>query len=133
GLPPAARRRAGRHHRAGRRRGSRGADPRQQPPASRPRHGPLAAAPRKLNLMPKERLYLFDTTLRDGAQTAGIEFSLEDKISVAALLDELGVDYVEGGFPGANVVDDAFFSENRTRRATFTAFGMTRRSGRSVG
>ncbi|HEV7276217.1 MAG TPA: citramalate synthase [Devosiaceae bacterium] len=82
--------------------------------------------------MPKERLYLFDTTLRDGAQTAGIEFSLEDKISVAALLDELGVDYVEGGFPGANVVDDAFFSKNRTRRATFTAFGMTRRSGRSV-
>lgn len=80
--------------------------------------------------MSRERLYLFDTTLRDGAQTAGIEFSLEDKISVTALLDELGVDYVEGGFPGANVVDDAFFSENRTSRAIFTAFGMTRRSGR---
>jgi len=83
--------------------------------------------------MSKERLYLFDTTLRDGAQTAGIEFSLEDKIRVAALLDELGVDYVEGGYPGANVVDDAFFAETRTKRATFTAFGMTKRSGRSAG
>ena len=54
---------------------------------------------------PKERLYLFDTTLRDGAQTAGIEFSLEDKISVVRLLEQLGVDYIEGGYPGANVVD----------------------------
>jgi 2-isopropylmalate synthase len=83
--------------------------------------------------MTKERLYLFDTTLRDGAQTAGIEFSLEDKIAVTRLLEELGVDYIEGGFPGANVVDDAFFAENRTSRAIFTAFGMTKRAGRSVG
>ncbi|HZY67629.1 MAG TPA: citramalate synthase, partial [Devosia sp.] len=83
--------------------------------------------------MTRERLYLFDTTLRDGAQTAGIEFSLEDKIRITALLEEIGVDYIEGGYPGANVVDDAFFSENRTSRATFTAFGMTKRSGRSVG
>jgi 2-isopropylmalate synthase len=83
--------------------------------------------------MPKERLYLFDTTLRDGAQTAGIEFSLEDKISIAALLEEIGVDYVEGGFPGANVIDDQFFAEPRTKTAKFTAFGMTKRSGRSVG
>ena len=83
--------------------------------------------------MSKERLYIFDTTLRDGAQTAGIEFSLEDKISVARLLEELGVDYVEGGYPGANVVDDQFFAEKRTQKATFTAFGMTKRSGRSVG
>jgi 2-isopropylmalate synthase len=81
----------------------------------------------------KDRLYLFDTTLRDGAQTAGIEFSLEDKIRIAALLEEIGVDYIEGGYPGANVVDDAFFAEPRTSRATFTAFGMTKRSGRSVG
>jgi 2-isopropylmalate synthase len=84
-------------------------------------------------MMSKERLYLFDTTLRDGAQTAGIEFSLEDKISVVALLEQLGVDYIEGGYPGANVVDDAFFAEKRTKRATFTAFGMTKRSGRSAG
>src|ERR1700761_9408687 len=83
--------------------------------------------------MSKNRLYLFDTTLRDGAQTAGIEFSLEDKIRIAGLLEEIGVDYIEGGYPGANVVDDAFFAEKRTKRATFTAFGMTKRSGRSVG
>jgi 2-isopropylmalate synthase len=82
--------------------------------------------------MSKERLYLFDTTLRDGAQTAGIEFSLEDKIAILRLLEELGVDYIEGGFPGANVVDTTFFAEPRTKRATFTAFGMTKRAGRSA-
>jgi 2-isopropylmalate synthase len=82
--------------------------------------------------MSRERLFLFDTTLRDGAQTAGIEFSLEDKISVAALLEQLGLDYIEGGYPGANVVDDAFFAEPRLKHATFTAFGMTKRAGRSV-
>ncbi|MEO5805284.1 citramalate synthase [Devosia sp.] len=81
----------------------------------------------------KERLYLFDTTLRDGAQTAGIEFSLEDKISITALLEQLGVDYIEGGYPGANPVDTEFFNQKRTTRATFTAFGMTKRTGRSVG
>ncbi len=83
--------------------------------------------------MTKERLYLYDTTLRDGAQTAGIEFSLEDKISIVGLLEQMGVDYIEGGYPGANVVDDQFFAESRTRDATFTAFGMTKRAGRSVG
>jgi len=82
--------------------------------------------------MTKERLYLFDTTLRDGAQTAGIEFSVEDKIIIANMLDGMGVDYVEGGYPGANVVDTEFFSEKRTKNATFTAFGMTKRAGRSV-
>lgn len=80
----------------------------------------------------KERLYIFDTTLRDGAQTAGIEFSVEDKITIARLLEELGVDYVEGGYPGANPVDTEFFARPRTSSATFTAFGMTKRSGRSV-
>ncbi|WP_421950766.1 citramalate synthase [Pelagibacterium sp.] len=82
--------------------------------------------------MIKERLYLFDTTLRDGAQTTGIEFSLEDKIAIARLLDGLGVDYVEGGYPGANVVDTAFFAQKRTMAAQFVAFGMTKRAGRSV-
>ena len=52
-----------------------------------------------------ERLYLFDTTLRDGAQTTGVDFSLEEKLVVAGLLDELGIDYVEGGYPGANPTD----------------------------
>jgi 2-isopropylmalate synthase len=82
--------------------------------------------------MTPERLYLFDTTLRDGAQTTGVDFSLEDKRAVAALLDGLGVDYVEGGYPGANPLDTAFFAEKRTRRAKFTAFGMTKRAGRSA-
>ena len=65
----------------------------------------------------KERLYLFDTTLRDGQQTPGLDFSLEDKILVAQMLDELGVDYVEGGYPGANPTDTAFFERKRTSRA----------------
>ncbi len=47
--------------------------------------------------MPRERLYLFDTTLRDGAQTNGVDFTLADKLTIAKLLDELGIDYVEGG------------------------------------
>ena len=80
----------------------------------------------------KERLYLFDTTLRDGQQTPGIDFSLEDKILVAKMLDELGIDYVEGGYPGANPTDTAFFERKRTGRAKFTAFGMVKRAGRSV-
>jgi 2-isopropylmalate synthase len=82
--------------------------------------------------MTKPRLYLFDTTLRDGAQTSGIDFSLSDKIVVAKMLDEFGIDYVEGGYPGANPTDSAFFTEKRTRKATFTAFGMTRRPGVSI-
>ncbi len=79
-----------------------------------------------------ERLYLFDTTLRDGAQTTGIDFSLADKIAIANLLDQIGIDYVEGGYPGANPLDTEFFAQKRTRRAQFTAFGMTKRAGRSV-
>ena len=82
--------------------------------------------------MSKERLYLFDTTLRDGAQTSGVDFTLEDKVAVAAMLDRLGVDYVEGGYPGANPTDSAFFGEKRTSHAKFTAFGMTKRAGVSV-
>jgi 2-isopropylmalate synthase len=80
----------------------------------------------------KERLYLFDTTLRDGAQTSGVDFTLDDKVVIAKMLDDLGVDYVEGGYPGANPTDTAFFDERRTRRAAFTAFGMTKRPGVSV-
>src|ERR1700720_3957917 len=82
--------------------------------------------------MPRERLYLFDTTLRDGAQTNGVDFTLHDKLAVAALLDDLGVDYVEGGYPGANPTDTELFAKDRALRATFTAFGMTRRPGRSA-
>src|SRR5258706_6373983 len=82
--------------------------------------------------MPKERLYLFDTTLRDGAQTNGVDFTLQDKMTIAAMLDDLGIDYVEGGYPGANPTDTEFFSKSRQLRSTFTAFGMTRRPGRST-
>src|SRR5262245_47166794 len=82
--------------------------------------------------MSKERLYLFDTTLRDGAQSNGVDFTLSDKVAVARVLDDLGLDYVEGGYPGANPTDTDLFRERRTLNATFTAFGMTRRPGRSV-
>ncbi|MFI4995181.1 MAG: citramalate synthase [Hyphomicrobiales bacterium] len=80
----------------------------------------------------RQHLHLFDTTLRDGAQMSGVDFSLEDKRQVAAMLDKLGVDYVEGGYPGANPQDTEFFKEKRTKSARFAAFGMIRRSGRSV-
>jgi 2-isopropylmalate synthase len=83
--------------------------------------------------MAKERLYLFDTTLRDGAQTTGVDFSVEDKRRIAQLLDDLGVDYIEGGYPGANVTDTAFFADRPALAgARFTAFGMTKRAGRSA-
>ena len=80
--------------------------------------------------MARERLYLFDTTLRDGAQMNGVDFTLQDKVVIARLLDELGVDYIEGGYPGANPTDTEFFAQDRKLGATFTAFGMTRRPGR---
>ncbi len=82
--------------------------------------------------MTREKLYLFDTTLRDGQQTPGVTFSLEDKLAVIAMLDKLGVDYIEGGYPGGNPTDNALFGEERKSKATFTAFGMTKRAGRSV-
>jgi len=83
--------------------------------------------------MSKERLYLFDTTLRDGAQTTGVDFSVEDKRRIAAVLDDLGIDYVEGGYPGANTTDTEFFSSKpKLKSARFTAFGMTKRAGRSI-
>src|SRR5712672_3428061 len=82
--------------------------------------------------MSKERLYLFDTTLRDGAQMNGVDFTLHDKLTIARLLDELGIDYIEGGYPGANPTDTELFGVEREFGATFTAFGMTRRPGRST-
>ena len=82
--------------------------------------------------MARERLYLFDTTLRDGAQTNGVDFTLADKLAIAGMLDELGIDYVEGGYPGANPTDSELFASDRHLKTTFTAFGMTRRPGRST-
>jgi 2-isopropylmalate synthase len=83
--------------------------------------------------MTRERLYLFDTTLRDGQQTQGVDFSAEDKRRIARALDALGVDYIEGGWPGANPTDSEFFrAPPRLGRARLTAFGMTKRAGRSA-
>ncbi|MCJ8053480.1 citramalate synthase [Shinella curvata] len=82
--------------------------------------------------MQKDRIHLFDTTLRDGQQTPGIDFSVEDKIAIAGMLDAFGLDYVEGGYPGANPTDTAFFAKKRTGRAKFVAFGMTKRAGVSA-
>src|SRR5437762_12115163 len=83
--------------------------------------------------MSRERLYLFDTTLRDGAQTNGVDFTLHDKQIIAQMLDELGIDYVEGGYPGANPTDTEFFADKpKFDSAKFTALGMTRRPCRSA-
>lgn len=83
--------------------------------------------------MAKERVYIYDTTLRDGAQTQGIDFGPADKDAIARELDALGIDYIEGGWPGANPTDDAFFANiPDTKNAAITAFGMTRRAGRST-
>jgi 2-isopropylmalate synthase len=80
-----------------------------------------------------ERLYLYDTTLRDGGQTHGVDFTIADKVAIAELLDQLGIDYVEGGWPGANPTDDRFFAERPAlAHARLCAFGMTRRAGRSA-
>ncbi|MGB0661873.1 MAG: citramalate synthase [Mangrovicoccus sp.] len=79
-----------------------------------------------------DRLYIFDTTLRDGQQTQGVQFSTEEKQIIAEILDELGVDYIEGGWPGANPTDSDFFAQAPKTRATMTAFGMTKRAGRSA-
>ncbi|MHA7869652.1 MAG: citramalate synthase [Salipiger thiooxidans] len=79
-----------------------------------------------------EKLYLYDTTLRDGQQTQGVQFSTAEKLRIAAALDGLGVDYIEGGWPGANPTDSAFFEEVGATRAVMTAFGMTKRAGRSA-
>ena len=82
--------------------------------------------------MTRERLYLFDTTLRDGQQTQGVQFSAIEKVQIAQALDTLGIDYIEGGWPGANPTDSEFFATAPKTRATMTAFGMTKRVGRSA-
>lgn len=80
----------------------------------------------------KRRIEIYDTTLRDGTQGLGVALSLVDKLKIARLLDELGVDYIEGGYPLSNPKDVAFFEEARKinfKHAKVTAFGMTRRKG----
>jgi len=83
--------------------------------------------------MSDNRVYLYDSTLRDGAQTQGVDFTPSDKVAIAIELDRLGIDYIEGGWPGANATDDAFFSSPPTfSKSRLSAFGMTRRAGRSA-
>ncbi|WP_372805567.1 citramalate synthase [Loktanella salsilacus] len=82
--------------------------------------------------MTKERLYLYDTTLRDGQQTQGVQFSTSEKLKITAVLDALGVDYIEGGWPGANPTDSEYFEQVGPMRPVLTAFGMTKRAGRSA-
>jgi len=81
------------------------------------------------------QIALFDTTLRDGTQSEGLSLSVEDKIKIARLLDGFGVRYVEGGYPGANPKDEEFFrraSELKLKQAKLTAFGSTRRTGKTA-
>ena len=83
--------------------------------------------------MDKKNIYIFDTTLRDGQQTTGVDFSVSDKIALSQALDNLGIDYFEGGWPGANPTDTEFFQKKiKLNNSVLTAFGMTKRSGRSA-
>ena len=83
--------------------------------------------------MSKDKIFIFDTTLRDGAQTEGVDFSLEDKHKIANVLSDIGIDYIEGGWPGANPVDTEFFNNApKLNKSIFTAFGMTKKTGRSA-
>ena len=83
--------------------------------------------------MTNNRVYIYDVTLRDGAQTQGVDFSSQDKAAIARELDAIGIDYIEGGWPGANPTDDSFFADlPKLNHSKFSAFGMTRRTGRSA-
>src|SRR5262245_58045313 len=83
-----------------------------------------------------DEFHVFDTTLRDGAQREGISYSVEDKLAVARLLDDYGVGFIEGGWPGALPKDTEFFERARTdltlRNAQLVAFGATRKAGVKV-
>ena len=81
----------------------------------------------------ENKIYLFDTTLRDGQQTTGVNFTVSDKMIISNALDELGIDYIEGGWPGANPTDDEFFNRKiNFKNSSLTAFGMTRKPSKSA-
>src|SRR5574341_996174 len=82
------------------------------------------------NFMNTNKIFIYDTTLRDGSQGEGISFSLQDKLSITSKLDDLGVDYIEGGYPIANPKDESYFKEVNSlklRHAQIDSFGNTRR------
>ncbi len=80
------------------------------------------------------KVYLYDSTLRDGAQTSTVNFGLQDKVEIAKLLDSLAIDYIEAGWPGANKTDDEFFDNlPYLESSSFSSFGMTRRPKSSAG
>ena len=82
--------------------------------------------------MPTDRIQMYDTTLRDGSQMEGLSLSVEDKIRITQKLDELGLEWVEGGFPGSNPRDAAYFDrlkEIELKSAKVSAFGGTRKPG----
>ncbi len=90
-------------------------------------HGPA-----EIMMSQTRRIELYDTTLRDGTQGEGFNLSLQDKLAIAVKLDELGMDYIEGGFPLSNPKDEAFFAQigqMGLKNAKVSAFGMTRRRG----
>ena len=79
------------------------------------------------------RIYLYDSTLRDGAQTSTVNFNVQNKIDLSFALDKLGIDYIEGGWPGANPTDDNFFAKLPSlQNSQFVAFGMTKKNGISA-
>jgi 2-isopropylmalate synthase len=87
--------------------------------------------------MKNNRVYIYDTTLRDGAQTSGVNFSFDEKLSFIHTLNDFGVDYIEAGWPGANEVDTKVFEEcfsqrNVLKNTKITAFGMTKKHGNSA-
>ena len=84
--------------------------------------------------MKKRNIKIYDSTLRDGAQTKGVAFSFKDKVRISEILDDLGVDYIEGGWPGANPTDDKFFKQSpKFKNSQLVAFGMTRKDENSAG
>ena len=75
------------------------------------------------------KIFTFDTTLRDGTQGESVSYSVDDKLMIAQKLDEIGIDYIEGGWPGSNPKDKDFFAQARDlklKHAKLTAFGSTR-------
>ena len=80
-----------------------------------------------------KKIFLYDSTLRDGAQTKGVDFSLSDKIAIAKELDKFGLDYIEGGWPGANNTDTAFFKKSpKLNFSQLVSFGMTNKNTSSL-